>query len=84
MHETVDIERYLSKRDPDLGRAIEIVSAAKGAPLRPPPSKDNVFQSLVRAVIYQRTSEASGSTVYSQPRKDRRRQARSRQTILSL
>lgn len=66
MHDTVDIERHLSKRDPDLGRAIAIVRASKGAPLRPPPSKDNVFQSLVRAVIYQRTSETSGATVYSQ------------------
>jgi DNA-3-methyladenine glycosylase II len=61
----IDIERYLSKKDPALGRAIRIVRAAKGEPLRPPRSKDNVFQSLVRAVIYQRSSEASGSTVYS-------------------
>jgi 3-methyladenine DNA glycosylase/8-oxoguanine DNA glycosylase len=65
MDDAVDIERYLSKKDPALGRAIRIVQAAKGEPLRPPPSKDNVFQSLVRAVIYQRSSEASGSTVYS-------------------
>src|ERR1700753_3984929 len=65
MNNTVDIERYLSKKDPALGRAIRIVQAAKGEALRPPPSKDNVFQSLVRAIIYQRSSEASGSTVYS-------------------
>jgi DNA-3-methyladenine glycosylase II len=65
MDDPIDIERYLSKKDPALGRAIRIVRAAKGAWLRPPPSKDNVFQSLVRAVIYQRSSEASGSTVYS-------------------
>jgi DNA-3-methyladenine glycosylase II len=65
MDDPIDIERYLSKKDPALGRAIRIVLKAKGAPLRPPPSKDNVFQSLVRAVIYQRSSEASGSTVYS-------------------
>jgi DNA-3-methyladenine glycosylase II len=66
MDDTVDIERYLSKRDPDLGRAIGVVRASKGAPLRPPSSKDNAFQSLVRAVIYQRTSEMSGATVYAQ------------------
>jgi DNA-3-methyladenine glycosylase II len=64
MDEAVDIERYLSRKDPDLGRAIKIVRAVKGQRLRPPPSTDNVFQALVRAVIYQRTSEASGSTVY--------------------
>jgi DNA-3-methyladenine glycosylase II len=66
MDDTVDIERYLSKRDRDLGRAITIVRASRGAPLRPPKSKDNAFQSLVRAVIYQRTSESSGATVYAQ------------------
>lgn len=65
MDDAIDIERYLSKKDPALGRAIRIVRAAKGEPLRPPPSKDNVFESLVRAVIYQRSSEVSGSTVYS-------------------
>jgi DNA-3-methyladenine glycosylase II len=64
MSDTPDIEQYLSKRDPDLGRAIAIVRASRGAPLRPPRSKDNAFQSLVRAVIYQRTSESSGETVY--------------------
>jgi DNA-3-methyladenine glycosylase II len=57
--------QYRIKKDPALGRAIRIVRAAKGVPLRSPPSKDNVFQSLVRAIIYQRSSEASGSTVYS-------------------
>jgi DNA-3-methyladenine glycosylase II len=65
MDDAIDIERYLSERDPDLGRAIKIVRASKGAPMRPPPSKDNAFQSLVRAVIYQRTSETSGATVYA-------------------
>lgn len=65
MDEEVDIERYLIKRDPDLGRAIKIVRAARGERLRPPPSRDNLFQALVRAVVYQRVSEASGATVYS-------------------
>jgi DNA-3-methyladenine glycosylase II len=65
MDDAIDIERYLSKKDPALGRAIRIVRAAKGELLRPPTSKENIFQSLVRAVIYQRSSEASGSTVYS-------------------
>jgi DNA-3-methyladenine glycosylase II len=65
MDETVDIEHYLSKRDFALGRAIKIVRAARGEPLRPPRSMDNPFQALVRAVIYQRVSEASGSTVFS-------------------
>jgi DNA-3-methyladenine glycosylase II len=65
MDDAIDIERYLSKKDPALGRAIRIVMKAKGVPLRPPASKDNVFQSLVRAVIYQRSSEAAGSAVYS-------------------
>jgi DNA-3-methyladenine glycosylase II len=65
MDNKVDIERHLSKKDPDLGRVIEIVRAARGKSLRPPRSTDNPFQALVRAVIYQRVSEASGSTVYS-------------------
>jgi DNA-3-methyladenine glycosylase II len=65
MDETVDIERYLSRRDSALGQAIKIVRAARGERLRPPPSTDNPFQALVRAVIYQRVSEASGSTVFS-------------------
>jgi DNA-3-methyladenine glycosylase II len=65
MNDTVDIERYLSKNDPALGCAIKLVRTAKGEPVRPPPPNDNVFQALVRAVIYQRSSEASGSTVYS-------------------
>ena len=65
MNDTVNIERYLSRKDPALGCAIRIVRAAKGEPVRPPPSNGNVFQALVRAVIYQRSSEASGSTVYS-------------------
>jgi DNA-3-methyladenine glycosylase II len=65
MDETVDIERYLSKRDSALGQAIKIVRAARGEALRPPRSADNPFQALVRAVIYQRVSEASGSTVYA-------------------
>jgi DNA-3-methyladenine glycosylase II len=65
MDETVDIEHYLSKKDSALGQAIKIVRAARGEPLRPPRSTDNPFQALVRAVIYQRVSEASGSTVYS-------------------
>lgn len=65
MDETVNIERYLSKRDSALGRVIKIVRATRGEPLRPPRSMDNPFQALVRAVIYQRVSEASGSTVYS-------------------
>jgi DNA-3-methyladenine glycosylase II len=65
MDETVDIERYLSKRDSALGHAIKIVRAARGEALRPPRSTDNPFQALVRAVIYQRVSEASGSTVYA-------------------
>jgi DNA-3-methyladenine glycosylase II len=65
MDHTGDIERYLSKRDPSLGRVIKIVRAARGELLRPLPSTDNPFQALVRAVIYQRVSEASGATVFS-------------------
>jgi DNA-3-methyladenine glycosylase II len=65
MNGTIDIERYLTKKDPALGCSIKLVRAARGAPLRPPSSNDNVFQALVRAVVYQRSSEASGSTVYS-------------------
>lgn len=66
MVDKTDIERYLSGKDPALGRVIRIVRATKGGPpLRPPLSKDNVFQTLVRAIIYQRSSEASGSTVYA-------------------
>jgi DNA-3-methyladenine glycosylase II len=60
----IDIERYLSKKDPDLGRAIAIVRVARGERMRPPPPTDNPFQALVRAVIYQRSSEASGQTVF--------------------
>src|SRR3984957_2669298 len=65
MDDTGDIERYLSKKDPSLGRVIKIVRAARGELLRPLPSTDNPFQALVRAVIYQRGSEASGATVFS-------------------
>jgi DNA-3-methyladenine glycosylase II len=65
MDDTGDIERYLSKKDPSLGRVIKIVRAARGELLRPLPSTDNPFQALVRAVIYQRVSEASGATVFS-------------------
>jgi DNA-3-methyladenine glycosylase II len=65
MVKKVDIERYLSKKDPRLGSIIKIVRAARGQTLRPPPPADNAFQALVRAVIYQRVSEASGSTVFS-------------------
>lgn len=66
MVDKTDIERYLSGKDPALGRVIRIVRSTKGGPpLRPPLSKDNVFQTLVRAIIYQRSSEASGSTVYA-------------------
>lgn len=65
MNDTVDIERYLSKKDPALGQVIKIVRAARGEPLRPLPSTDSPFQALVRAIIYQRVSEASGSTVFS-------------------
>jgi DNA-3-methyladenine glycosylase II len=61
----VDIERYLSEKDPHLGPVIKIVRAARGELLRPHPSSDSPFQALVRAVIYQRVSEASGSTVFS-------------------
>src|ERR1700754_3702409 len=64
MDETVDIERYLSKKDSALGRAIKIVRAARGEPFRPPRSTDNPFKALVRAVISQGVSDAAGSTVY--------------------
>jgi DNA-3-methyladenine glycosylase II len=65
MDDAIDVEHYLSKKDSALGRAIRIVRAARGEVLRPPRSTDNPFQALVRAVIYQRSSEAAGSTVYS-------------------
>lgn len=65
MTDDVDIERYLTKKDPDLGRAINIVRAARGERLRPQPSVDTPFQSLVRAIIYQRSSETSGRTVFA-------------------
>ena len=44
MGDAIDIERYLSKKDPHLGRTIKLVRAARGAPLRPPSSPDNVFR----------------------------------------
>jgi DNA-3-methyladenine glycosylase II len=65
MGNKTDIESYLSKKDPALGRAIKIVRAVRGEPLRPPPSTDTPFQALVRAIIYQRVSESAGATVYS-------------------
>jgi hypothetical protein len=37
MGSKIDIESYLSKRDPGLGRAIRIVRAAKGPSGHPPP-----------------------------------------------
>jgi DNA-3-methyladenine glycosylase II len=64
MSDDVDIEKYLSDKDADLGRAIAIVRAARGDVVRPPPPTDNPFQALVRAIIYQRSSEASGQTVF--------------------
>lgn len=65
MTDDVDIERYLTKKDPDLGCAIKLVRAARGERLRPPLSTKTPFEALVRAVIYQRVSENSGATVYS-------------------
>src|ERR1700727_233036 len=58
MDDTGDIERYLSKKDPSLGRVIKIVRAARGELLRPLPSTDNPFPALVRAGIYQRSPDA--------------------------
>jgi DNA-3-methyladenine glycosylase II len=65
MNSAVDIEGYLSKKDPKLGRLIEFVRARRGEPMRPPASTETTFQALVRAVIYQRVSESAGATVYS-------------------
>jgi 3-methyladenine DNA glycosylase/8-oxoguanine DNA glycosylase len=65
MNGAVDIEAYLSKKDPRLGRLIVLVRAHTGKPMRPPTSTETTFQALVRAVIYQRVSESAGATVYS-------------------
>jgi DNA-3-methyladenine glycosylase II len=65
MNGTVDFERYLSKKDPHLGRVIKLVRASRGAPMRAPVSTDTPFQALVRAIIYQRVSASAGETVYS-------------------
>jgi DNA-3-methyladenine glycosylase II len=65
MDDKVDIERYLSKKDPHLGSVVKIVRAARGEPVRPPPSDENPFKALIRAVIYQRSSEAAGATVFA-------------------
>jgi DNA-3-methyladenine glycosylase II len=65
MSSTVDIEAYLSRKDPKLGRAIKVVRAHRGEPMRPPASTETPFEALVRAVIYQRVSESAGATVYS-------------------
>src|SRR5262249_2288430 len=65
MSGAVDIEAYLTKKDPKLGRLIRIVRAHKGGLMRPPPAHETPFEALVRAVIYQRVSESAGSTVYS-------------------
>jgi DNA-3-methyladenine glycosylase II len=61
----VDIEAYLAKKDPKLGRLIAIVRAYRGEPMRPPAPTGSPFEALVRAVIYQRVTESAGSTVYS-------------------
>jgi DNA-3-methyladenine glycosylase II len=65
MSADVDIERYLSDKDPDLGRAIGIVRASRGDVVRPRRPTDNPYQALTRAIIYQRSSEASGQTVFA-------------------
>jgi 3-methyladenine DNA glycosylase/8-oxoguanine DNA glycosylase len=65
MSGSVDMEAYLTKKDPQLGRLIKIVRAHKGEPMRPPSSNETPFEALVRAIIYQRVSESAGSTVYS-------------------
>jgi DNA-3-methyladenine glycosylase II len=65
MSDDVDIEAYLSHKDPKLGRVIGMVRAHRGGPMRPPASTETPFQALVRAVIYQRVSETAGATVYS-------------------
>jgi DNA-3-methyladenine glycosylase II len=59
-----DFEEYLSKKDPALGRVINLVRTARGSPLRPPVSRDSPFEALVRAIIYQRVSASAGKTVY--------------------
>src|SRR6201986_3883234 len=65
MSADVDIDAYLSRKDPRLGRVIGMVRAHRGKPMRLPVSTETTFQALVRAVIYQRVSEPAGATVYS-------------------
>jgi 3-methyladenine DNA glycosylase/8-oxoguanine DNA glycosylase len=65
MSDDVDIEAYLSGKDPQLGRLIKVVRPQQGSPMRPAPTHETPFEALVRAVIYQRGSESAGSTVYS-------------------
>src|ERR1700744_60348 len=65
MSADVDIDAYLSRKDPRLGRVIGMVRAHRGKPMRLPISTETPFQALVRAVIYQRVSETAGAAVYS-------------------
>jgi DNA-3-methyladenine glycosylase II len=60
-----DFEKYLSKKDPALGRVIKLVRAARRSPVRAPVSRDSPFEALVRAIVYQRVSASAGETVYS-------------------
>jgi DNA-3-methyladenine glycosylase II len=65
MNGAVDIETYLSNKDPKLGHLITIVRAHRGEPMRPTTPTSSPFEALVRAVVYQRISESAGATVYS-------------------
>lgn len=59
----IDIEKVLSSADPKLGFLIDAVRSRIGV-LRPALSKSSPFESLLRAIVYQRMASKSATTIY--------------------
>jgi DNA-3-methyladenine glycosylase II len=59
----VDIEAYLKKADPKLGKVIAAVAERVGV-RRITPSRTTPFVALARAIIYQRNSDAAASATF--------------------
>lgn len=63
----VDIEKFLSKADPVLGRAIKILVPRAGK-LRIPVSKLTPFEALVRAIVYQQLATKAAESIHGKLR----------------
>ena len=64
---TADIEKALARADPELGRAIAVVTARIGRQ-RISPSQTAPFESLVRAIVHQSVSGKAAATTFSRLR----------------